>query len=48
MNMNVRFGRKLVLLALLAPPRPTTAGAADRGGPAFGAPRNSTLNDFRR
>ena len=39
MNMNVRFGRKLVLLALVSAAAPTTAIAADSSGPAFGTPR---------
>lgn len=42
MNMNVRFGRKLVLLALACAAAPISADAANPGGPAFSAPRNVT------
>ena len=40
MNMNVRFGRILMLLAVVSTAAPVRAGASDRGGPEFGAPRN--------
>lgn len=39
MNMNVRFGRKLVLLALVAAAASATASAADPSGPAFTNPK---------
>ena len=42
MNMNVRFGWKFVLLALVCVAGPATAGATDRGGPALGYPIAST------
>jgi hypothetical protein len=39
MKMNVRFGRNLVLLALVSAAAATTAQAAESSGPAFGTPR---------
>ncbi len=38
MNMNVRFGRRLVLLAAIGMACPGTAHAADGSGPTFNAP----------